>query len=443
MAFTRKDFPEDFIFGAATAAYQIEGSQFGGAGRSHWDTFAKGPHNVIRAEDGATACDHYNRFEEDLDIMKAGNFDAYRFSTSWSRVLPEGKGQINQTGLDFYDRLTDSILERGLKPFLTLYHWDLPAALADLGGWKNPDIHNWFGDFAEIIDQKIGDRMASIATINEPWCVSYLSHMLGHHAPGLRDIRAAARSMHHALKAHGEAITRLRSRGRDNLGIVLNFEYAHPKSNSKDDIKAAAIQDALYNRWFIEAMSKGCYPQEALAGLEPHLPEHWQDDLKTHIHQPLDWLGVNYYTRSLVAHASNDPCWPHLSTSNGPLPQTQMGWEIYPEGLEYFLSTLKENYIGELPIYVTENGMAWDDTLKNGHCDDALRKEFIHKHLEAQKESLRKGVNLKGFFYWSLLDNFEWAFGYEKRFGMVHVDFETQKRTPKDSFYMLQNMLER
>ncbi len=197
---TRADFPDGFTFGAATAAYQIEGHGFGGAGPTHWDTFAATPGNVIRAEDGARACDHYHRYAEDFDLLKDGNFDAYRFSTSWARVLPEGRGQVNQEGLDYYDRLTDALLERGLKPYQTLYHWEMPAALSDLGGWTNPDVHNWFGDYVEIIDNRIGDRMAAIATINEPWCVAYLSHFLGIHAPGTRDIRAASRAMHHILR---------------------------------------------------------------------------------------------------------------------------------------------------------------------------------------------------------------------------------------------------
>ncbi|PTQ71976.1 GH1 family beta-glucosidase [Celeribacter persicus] len=437
----RKDFPDGFLFGAATAAYQVEGHKFGGAGPCHWDSFAATPGNVLRAEDGAVACDQYHRYGEDMDLLRAGNFDAYRFSTSWARVIPEGRGAVNRAGLDYYDRLVDAILERGLEPHVTLYHWELPSALSDLGGWTNPSIARWFGDFVEVIDDRIGDRVATYATINEPWCVSYLSHMLGHHAPGLRNIRAAARSMHYVLKAHAEAIARLRAHGRENLGIVLNFEHTQPASDSPADVAAAARQDATHNRWFIEAIAKGRYPKEALEGLEPHLPHDWQEDLKA-ISRPIDWLGVNYYTRNLVAHDTESP-WPSTAPAQGHLATTQMGWEICPEGLEALLLRLKENYVGDLPLMVTENGMAWDDHVRNGVVDDPERCAFIRDHMAAMHRAIQQGVNLKGFFYWSLLDNYEWAFGYERRFGMVHVDFETLKRTPKASYHMLKELLKR
>lgn len=438
---TRNDFPDGFLFGAATAAYQVEGHKFGGAGSCHWDTFAATPGNVLRAEDGALACDQYHRYEEDLDILKAGNFDAYRFSTSWARVIPEGRGAVNREGLDYYDRLTDAILERGMEPHVTLYHWELPSALSDLGGWTNPSIARWFGDFVEVIDDRIGDRVATYATINEPWCVSYLSHLLGHHAPGLRNIRAAARSMHYVLKAHAEAVARLRGHGRNNLGIVLNFEHTQPATDDPRDIRAAATQDATHNRWFIEAIAKGRYPTEALEGLEPYLPRDWQEDLKA-ISRPIDWLGINYYTRNLVAHDAESP-WPSTAPAAGHLATTQMGWEICPEGLEALLLRLKESYVGDLPMMVTENGMAWDDHVRNGVVNDPERCGFIRDHMAAMQRAIAAGVNLKGFFYWSLLDNYEWAFGYERRFGIVHVDFETLKRTPKASYHMLKALLER
>ena len=440
MNFTRADFPEGFVFGAATAAYQIEGHSFGGAGSTHWDTFAATPGNVIRAEDGAVACDHYHRFEGDLDLLRDADMDAYRFSTSWARVMSDGK-TVNPEGLDFYDRLTDAILERGLKPFQTLYHWELPSALADRGGWMNRDTVLRFGDYVDAITDKIGSRMASIATINEPWCVSYLSHFLGHHAPGLRDIRATARSMHHINLAHGLAMSRMRAKGMDTCGIVLNFEYAHPASDSHADINAAATQDALYNRWFIEGVTKGTYPAEALAGLSPHMPEGWQDDM-AEISQPIDFLGVNYYTRNTIS-ADPDAAWPHIKSVTGPLDKTQMGWEIYPDGLHYFLTRAARDYVGDLPIYVTENGMAWDDHVENGTVYDPVRTQFVSDHFAAAKRAISDGANVKGFFYWSLLDNFEWAFGYEKRFGMVHVDFDTLKRTPKASYHALKYAIAR
>lgn len=440
MQFKRSDFPDGFLFGAATAAYQIEGHKFGGAGPTHWDTFAATPNNVIRAENGALACDHYHRFAEDLDLLKDAGMDAYRFSTSWARVMPDGKTP-NAEGLDFYDRLTDAILERGLKPFQTLYHWELPSALADIGGWTNRDTAHRFGDFVDVITDKIGDRMTSIATINEPWCVSYLSHFLGHHAPGLRDIRATARAMHHINLAHGVAMTRLRAKGMKNCGIVLNFDHSTPLDDQPHSIKAADLQDGIFNRWFIEAITKGTYPEIVIAGFNPHMPENWQDDM-AQISQPIDFLGVNYYTRHRVTADPSAP-WPGLRDVPGDLPVTQMDWEIYPEGLYDFLTRMSRDYVGNLPLYVTENGMAWDDKLENGAVFDPERTQFVSDHFLATKRAINDGVNVQGFFYWSLLDNYEWAFGYEKRFGMIHVDFETLKRTPKSSYYALKAAIAR
>lgn len=437
MPLTRSDFPDGFLLGAATAAYQIEGHKFGGAGPCHWDTFAAGPGNVVRAEDGAVACDHYNQMDSDLDLLSNAGLDAYRFSTSWARVMPDGR-TINPEGLDFYDRLVDAILARGLKPFHTLYHWDLPSALADQGGWMNGDSPDWFADYTAAITGRIGDRVASTATINEPWCVAWLSHFLGHHAPGLRDIRAASRAMHHITKAHGRAMTRLRDMGQTNCGIVLNFEHTAAGDDSTAAAKAAATQDAINNRWFIEAITRGTYPAEALEGLAPHLPTGWQDDM-AEISQPIDFLGVNYYTRSNVV-AAPDAVWPHCQNVAGPLDKTQMGWEIYPDGLRALLVRLSNDYVGDLPVFVTENGMASGDTVENGAVYDPQRMAFMASHMGAMRDAITQGVNLQGFFYWSLLDNYEWAFGYEKRFGMVHVDFETLVRTPKASYYALKSM---
>ncbi|MBD1205801.1 MAG: beta-glucosidase [Rhodobacteraceae bacterium] len=437
MSLSRFDFPEGFLFGAATAAYQIEGSRFGGCGPCHWDTFAAAPGNVLRAEDGATACDHYHHWPADLDLLRQANMDAYRFSTSWARVMPDGV-TVNPEGLAFYDRLVDGMLERGLKPFQTLYHWEMPSALADTGGWTNRDTCHRFADFAETITRTLGDRVASIATINEPWCVAWLSHFLGHHAPGLRDIRAAARAMHHILLAHGLAVERLRGMGQPNLGIVLNFDHATPASDSPDDQTAAARADGIFNRWFIEAITRQTYPEIVLDGLAPHMPDRWQDDMAT-IGQPLDWLGVNYYTRHLHAHDAAAP-WPHLAEAPGPLPKTQMGWEIYPDGLHHFLTRMARDYVGDLPIYVTENGMANAD---QADIPDTVREDFLFAHLAATKQAIADGANVQGFFYWSLLDNYEWAFGYERRFGLVHVDFDSLKRTPKSSYHALARALAR
>ncbi len=437
---SRFDFPPGFLFGAATAAYQIEGTRFGGCGPSHWDSFAATPGNVVRAEDGAVTCDHYHRWPQDLDLLKAANMDAYRFSTSWTRVMPDGR-TVNPEGLAFYDRLVDGMLERGLKPFQTLYHWDLPSALADLGGWTNRDVASWFADYAEAITRKIGDRVETVATINEPWCVAWLSHFMGIHAPGHRDIRSAARAMHHVLLAHGTAMERLRGMGQQNLGIVLNFDHTDAATDAPADVAAAALWDGIFNRWFIEGITKGTYPEQVLAGLAPHMPANWQDDMGT-IGQPLDWLGVNYYTRHTVAHAPGTP-WPAIRDLPGTLPKTQMGWEIYPDGLQSFLTRMERDYVGNLPLYVTENGMANADQLTDGAVTDQIREDYLFAHLAATKRAIEAGANVKGFFYWSLLDNYEWAEGYEKRFGLVHVDFTSLERTPKSSYHALARALAR
>lgn len=438
MTWTRQDFPESFLFGAATSAYQIEGHAQGGAGLTHWDSFAATPGNVVRAENGGLACDHYNRWSDDLDLLQALGVDAYRFSTSWARVMPDGRGATNPEGLDFYDRLVDGLLERGIKPAATLYHWELPQPLADLGGWRNRDIAGWFGDFTHIIMSRIGDRIWSAAPINEPWCVGWLSHFLGHHAPGLRDIRATARAMHHVMLAHGRAIQVMRGLGMGNLGGVFNLEWASPADDSQNARDAAARYDAIYNRFFMGGVFKGTYPDLALEGLGPHLPDGWQDDFAS-ISQPLDWVGINYYTRKCVAAAPGP--WPSYAEGDGPLPKTQMGWEVFPEALHAFIMRTAQEYAPNLPIYVTENGMANADILQNGAVDDPERLAYLDAHLAQCRRAIADGADLRGYFIWSLMDNYEWALGYDKRFGLVHVDFETLKRTPKASYHALAHKL--
>jgi beta-glucosidase len=439
MDFKRSEFPEGFIFGAATSAYQIEGHAMGGAGSTHWDTFAATPGNVVRNENGQLACDHYNRYEEDLDLMAAAGFDAYRFSTSWARVMPDGVTP-NAEGLDFYDRLTDAMLERGLAPYATLYHWELPSALADKGGWRSADMPKWFGDYTACIMGRIGDRMTAVAPINEPWCVGWLSHFLGAHAPGLRDIRATARAMHHILMAHGTAINTMRDLGMSNLGGVFNFEWANPADDSAQSRTAADLYDGYYNRFFMDGVFKGTYPANVMEGLGPHMPDRWQDDFAT-IQAPLDWVGLNYYTRSNIA--ATDGPWPSLKTVEGPLPKTQMDWEIYPDGLYNFLTRTAREYTGDLPLFVTENGMSNADVIRNGVVDDPERIAYVNAHIAAVLRAIDDGVPVNGYFLWSLLDNYEWALGYEKRFGLIHMDFDTLKRTPKASYHALKFALER
>jgi beta-glucosidase len=439
MDFKRSEFPKGFIFGAATSAYQIEGHAAGGAGSTHWDTFAATPGNVVRNEHGQLACDHYNRYEEDLDLMAAAGFDAYRFSTSWARVMPDGVTP-NPEGLDFYDRLTDAMLERGLAPYATLYHWELPSALADKGGWRSADMPRWFGDYTACIMGRIGDRMTAVAPINEPWCVGWLSHFLGAHAPGLRDIRATARAMHHILVAHGTAINTMRDLGMSNLGGVFNFEWANPADDSAQSRTAADLYDGYYNRFFMDGVFKGTYPSNVMEGLGPHMPDRWQDDFAT-IQAPLDWVGLNYYTRSNIA--ATDGPWPSLKTVEGRLPKTQMDWEIYPDGLYNFLTRTAREYTGDLPLFVTENGMSNADVIRNGVVDDPERIAYVNAHIAAVLRAIDDGVPVNGYFLWSLLDNYEWALGYEKRFGLIHMDFDTLKRTPKASYHALKFALER
>jgi beta-glucosidase len=434
MIFKRSNFPEDFLFGAATSAYQIEGHQFGGAGETHWDTFSRIPGKVDRQENGALACDHYHRYPEDFALMREAGFDSYRFSTSWARVMPDGR-TVNPQGLDFYDRLVDSMLEHNLKPAATLYHWELPSALAESGGWCNRDIAHWFADFTTAIMGRIGDRMFSVAPINEPWCVTWLSHYMGYHAPGLCDIGAAAQSMHHVMLAHGTAIQIMRNLGINNLGAVFNMEYANPADNSPEAERAASLYDGIYNRFFISGALRGEYPADVLAGLEPHLPDGWQDDFDV-ISAPVDWVGINYYTRKNIAF-DNTP-WPSLAELEGPLPKTAMDWEIYPEGLAFFLRRTHAEYSRGLPIYITENGMASFSGL-----DDNDRIDYLDAHLKVAREAISDGVPLAGYYFWSLMDNYEWTKGYDLRFGLLHMDFKTLQRSPKASYQAIKQALQR
>jgi beta-galactosidase len=431
-SFDRRDFGSDFTFGVATAAYQIEGGQRDGRGTSIWDTFSATPGNVHNGDTGLNACNHYELWPQDLDLIRDGGFDAYRFSFSWPRLIPEGTGATNQAGIDFYDRLIDGMLERGIRPFATLYHWDLPSALQDRGGWMNRDIANWFADYATLVANKFGDRLEATATINEPWCVAFLSHFLGVHAPGYRDLRAAARAMHHVLFAHGTAIDALRAAGTKNLGIVLNLEKSEPASDSEADLAACDFGDALFNRWYLGGVFKGEYPEILTRWLEPYLPANYHADMEV-VSRPLDWLGINYYTRSLYK-ASTQPGRP-VEQVKGDLERTDIGWEIYPKGLSDLLVRVSTDYT-KMPIFITENGMAEVEG-----DDDPRRVTYYEDHLKAVLAAKAQGADVRGYFAWSLLDNYEWAEGYNKRFGLVHVDYQTQKRTPKASYRSFQGLL--
>jgi beta-glucosidase len=426
----RKDFGADFLFGVATAAYQIEGGQIDGRGSSIWDSFAATPGNTKNEESGSEACDHYHRWPSDLDLIQDGGFGAYRFSFAWPRLLPLGTGTPNQKGIDFYDRLLDGMLERGIAPFATLYHWDLPSALQDRGGWMNRDVASWFADYAALVARRFGDRLSTIATLNEPWCTAYVGHFMGRHAPGYRDVRATARAMHHVLFAHGSAIDALRAEGAKKLGIVTVLKHLVPASNSADDAAATDLEDALFNRWYMDGLFKGRYPDVLVELLGPHLPERWQDDLAV-VSRPLDWIGINYYTRQICQHDPNVPLWRSRKLS-GDLEKNDLGWEIYPQGLTHVLERVTREYT-RLPIYVTENGISQND--------DSRRVAFYDGHLQALLAARRSGSDVRGFFAWSLLDNYEWAEGYTPRFGIVHTDYATQTRTPKGSFLAFRQLL--
>tara|TARA_A100001015_G_scaffold320946_1_gene449283 strand:+ start:2351 stop:3682 length:1332 start_codon:yes stop_codon:yes gene_type:complete len=434
-----KKFPKNFIFGTATSSYQIEGQKFGGCGLSNWDTFAKKKGKTFSGHDGSIACAHILNFEKDLDLVKECGLTAYRFSFSWPRLYPNDDGKINNLGLEFYDKLLDSLLEKNLLPFATFYHWDLPKYLDDKGGWTQLDTLRKFCEFSNLIMDKFGKRIHSIATINEPWCVSWLSHYWGEHAPGIKSIEATAKSMHNILLAHGNAVEIARDYGHKNVGIVLNKTHVVSHSNKEEDAFAAKIYEEIHNTWFDEAIFKGKYPINLLNILRPYMPKNYSNDLKI-ISKKIDWIGVNYYTRTIVKKDNNERYF-GLKTLKGNLPKTDMGWEIYPEGLTEVIIKLIKNYSKDTPIYITENGMANMETFKNGKVVDIERISFYEKHLTEIKKLLNKGFPLRGFFAWSLLDNFEWAFGYSKRFGLIYVDFKSLKRTPKKSWYEFKKAL--
>lgn len=435
-------FPPDFRWGVATAAYQIEGATSAdGRTPSIWDTFCRVPGAVVGGDTGDEACDHYRRMPQDVALMDDLGVGSYRFSVSWPRVRPDG-GAPNPAGLAFYDRLVDELLARGISPWLTLYHWDLPQALEDVGGWTSRDTVDRFVEYAATTYDALGDRVGVWTTHNEPWCAAFLGYGAGVHAPGRRDDAAALRATHHLLLAHGEATAELRARGAETLGITLNLTVADPADPADPaDVDAARRVDALQNRVFLDPLLRGAYPEDLLADTE-HLG--WTDvvhdgDLAT-IAAPIDVLGVNYYHGDAVAagyaegRTGGDPfVGSELSMRMRGLPQTAMGWEVQPEGLTRLLVRLHERHPGT-PLVVTENGAAYDDEVgPDGQVADHDRLGYLDQHVRAVHAALAAGADVRGYFAWSFLDNFEWAEGYAKRFGLVHVDYATQRRTPKAS----------
>jgi beta-glucosidase len=428
------EFPRDFLWGTATSAYQVEGSPLAdGAGPSIWHRFAHTPTLVRDGATGDVACDHYRRYRDDVALMRTLGTNAYRFSISWSRVLPRGRGAVNPAGLEFYDRLVDALLAHDIQPMVTLYHWDLPAALDDLGGWLNPDIVKWFAEYAAVMFRALDGRVKLWTTLNEPWVITDGGYLYGALAPGHRSRFEAPLASHHLLRAHAEAVRTYRAEGRHRVGMVVNLEPKYPASEDPADRAATARADAYMNRQYLDPLFRGHYPEELREIFGEAWPE-WPADELALIPEPIDFLGVNYYTRSVTRFDAD--AW-LLRAAAVPQPRatyTETGWEVCAAALTDTLVWVKQRY-GNPPLYVTENGAAFFDppALDGDRLADPLRVDYLRKHLGALHAAMEQGVDVRGYFVWSLLDNFEWSHGYAKRFGIVHVDFETQKRTLKDS----------
>jgi beta-glucosidase len=428
------EFPRGFLWGAATSAYQVEGSPLAdGAGPSTWHRFSHTPDRVHDGETGDVACDHYRRYAGDVALMRSLGINAYRFSISWSRVMPRGRTAVNPAGIDFYDRLVDALLAAGIEPIVTLYHWDLPAALDDLGGWLNPEVAKWFAEYAAVMFRKLDGRVKLWTTLNEPWVSTDAGYLHGVHAPGHRSPFEAPIASHRLLLAHAEAVRAYRAEGRHRIGLVVNLEPKYAASDGPEDLAATARADAYMNRQYLDPVFLGRYPEELAEVFDEAWPR-WPADDVTLIKQPIDFLGINYYTRSVTRF---DPrVWPlHAApVRQKRATHTETGWEVFAPGLTRVLTWVKERY-GNPPVYVTENGAAFFDppSLDGDRVADPLRVDYLRKHLGAVHAAIAQGVDVRGYFVWSLLDNFEWTHGYSKRFGIVHVDFETQTRTPKDS----------
>jgi beta-glucosidase len=420
-------FPPGFVWGVATSSFQIEGAATeDGKGPSIWDEFCRVPGAIADASTGDVACDHYHRWTEDLDLIASLGVDAYRFSVSWPRVRPGGSGAWNEKGLDFYERMIDGLIARGIKPYLTLNHWDLPSELQAAGGWAHRDTVHRFVEYAVGMAKRVGDRVASITTHNEPWVMAMLGHETGSFAPGIKDRATAMQVSHHLLLSHGLALQAMRAQGcAAQLGIVLNVSPVQPATDSVADLKKAQLEDGRLVRWYMDPLFKSAYPQDVMNFLGADVPRIEAGDMAA-IATPMDFLGINYYSRSVVSAIEDG------KVHDSGYGVTDMGWEIYPRGLTEVLLRLQRDY-GVPPLYVTENGGAFKDQLVRGQVHDAERTDYIARHIDAVGDAIRQGVRMSGYMVWSLLDNFEWALGYEKRFGIVHVDYESQRRTPKAS----------
>jgi beta-glucosidase len=432
----RYRFPDGFLWGAATSAYQIEGSPLAdGAGANIWHRFSRTQGRTANGESGDIACDHYRRYADDVALMADLGLQAYRFSLAWARLLPDGRGRVNPGGLAFYDRLVDALLARGITPVATLFHWDLPVALDDRGGWLNPDSADWFAEYTQVAVRALGDRIPRWATLNEPWVVSDGGYLHGALAPGHRNLYEGPLASINLMRAHGAGVQAYRAeRSTGEIGLVVNLEPKVPASDSAIDLAAVARADAYMNRQYLDPAMLGHWPAEMVEIFGDAWPVDVANDALALIHQPIDFLGINWYTRGVTRH--DDTAWP-LRTAPVRQPAhfyTDVGWEVYAPALTDTLTWVTQRY-GRLPIYITENGVALADppTARDGRLRDPLRVDYFRDHLRAAHDAIARGVDLRGYFAWSLLDNYEWSLGYSKRFGIVHVNYQTQERTLKDS----------
>ncbi|MGZ4148361.1 MAG: GH1 family beta-glucosidase [Actinomycetota bacterium] len=418
-------FPTDFVWGAATSAYQTEGAVGEeGRGESIWDRFCARPGAILGGDTGAVACDSYRRWREDVALVHGLGLDAYRFSVAWPRVLPDGTGRVNAAGLDHYDRFVDGLLEAGIEPFVTLYHWDLPQVLEDRGGWPERGTAGAFAEFVAVVADRLGDRVQHWITICEPRVISRLGYGSGVHAPGRANERDAVAAAHHVLLAHGLATHVLREQPGAQVGISVDLAAFASLTRSDADVAAARLLDGTQNRWFVDPLLRGSYPADV-----PGEPPVYAGDLET-IAAPLDFLGVNYYAREYVrAGGGGRP----VVVNRAEAEHTEMGWEVYPDGLYEILVRLRDEY-GAPPLYVTENGAAYADERRGDRVDDPARVSYLERHVDAVARALADGVDVRGYFVWSLLDNFEWSFGYSRRFGLAYVDYGTLERRPKASY---------
>jgi len=426
-------FPKGFLWGAATAAHQIEGSPMAdGAGPSIWTRFAHTPGMTLNGDTGDVACDHYRRWKEDVKLMADLGLQAYRFSVSWSRILPEGIGRVNQAGIDFYSRLVDELLANGIEPLLTLYHWDMPAALDDKGGWLNRDCADWFAEYGSVLYRALDGRVKKWVTLNEPWVITDGGYLHGALAPGHKSKYEAPIASHNLMRAHGAAVKAYRAEGKHEIGLVVNIEPKYPSTDSAADAAATQRAHAYMNEQYLHPALLGRYPPELKDIFGDAWPDFDPKDFEL-IVQPLDFVGINYYTRSVTKAAETYPL--NAAAVRQPLgTYTETGWEVFPQGLTDLLLWFKRTY-GDLPVYITENGAAFFDppVAEKGRICDPLRINYLHKHLNAVRDAIEAGVDIRGYMVWSLLDNLEWSLGYSKRFGIVHVNYGTQERTPKDS----------